>query len=58
LTIAVDVEPSYHALAWKAFQMLQEGHSQREGKVVEAVGNGAVNLHIMRNDITLTLSKG
>jgi hypothetical protein len=30
LTIAVDVEPSYHALAWKAFQMGQEGHSQRE----------------------------
>jgi hypothetical protein len=35
LTVAVDVEPSYHALAWKAFQMVQEGHSQREGKVVE-----------------------
>jgi hypothetical protein len=30
LTIAVDVEPSYHALAWKAFQMGQEGHSHRK----------------------------
>jgi hypothetical protein len=30
LTIAVDVEPSYHALE-QAFQMGQEAYSRREG---------------------------